>query len=169
MQPIITKLHGPTNNKPSRISARCDAGRIMVSRGTIPDSVDRGINADPCHEYVALALRDKLGWSGRLVGAELKPGVWVWVFDRAGDELLHTAAGHLFELHQRDRAECTECPAMETIRGIENLTGQPTMGPLYVSSQRFALDSTLASGSLYRARVKPYSLTYEIHRAQEGN
>lgn len=31
MQTIITKYHGPTNTKPSRVSAHCNGGKTMIT------------------------------------------------------------------------------------------------------------------------------------------
>ena len=55
-QAIVTKYHGPTNVRGSRISARCDAGRIMVS-------YDYALNIGDNHKAAAQALADKLGWT----------------------------------------------------------------------------------------------------------
>lgn len=58
-QAIVTKYHGPTNHRGSRVSARCDAGRTTVEW-------DHALNPDANHTRAVVALVRKLGWSGRL-------------------------------------------------------------------------------------------------------
>lgn len=55
-QAIVTKYHGPTNYKGSRISARAEAGRIIVH-------YDHALNPDENHKAAAQALADRLGWT----------------------------------------------------------------------------------------------------------
>ncbi|MFA7250090.1 MAG: hypothetical protein WC273_10725 [Dehalococcoidia bacterium] len=55
MQAIQTKYHGPTNSTGSRITARCDAGRL-----TVP--YDYALNIDGNHRAAAEALLVKVGW-----------------------------------------------------------------------------------------------------------
>ena len=62
MRAIITRYLGPTNYRGSRIKARCDAGTI-----TVPYPYEARMGED-VHRIAAEALRDKLGWTGRLVG-----------------------------------------------------------------------------------------------------
>ena len=62
MQAIITRYLGPTNYRGSRIKARCDAGTITVPYDYAAHS------GEGVHRIAAEALRDKLGWTGRLVG-----------------------------------------------------------------------------------------------------
>ncbi len=62
MQAIETRYHGPTNNNGSRISARCDAGRIIVGW-------DHALDTAQNHAAAAKALATKLGW--------LTHGLWV--------------------------------------------------------------------------------------------
>lgn len=64
MQAIITKYHGPTNAHGSRVSAKCDAGRIFVPW-------DDAMNADQNHNAAAEALARKLDWHGVLVAGSL--------------------------------------------------------------------------------------------------
>lgn len=59
MQAIVTKWHGPTNHKGSRVTARCDAGSV-----TIP--WDDALDVMKNHRAAITALVKKLGW----------PGVW---------------------------------------------------------------------------------------------
>ena len=60
-QAIITKYHGPTNTRGSRISAACWGGKVSVS-------YDHGLNATENHEAAAGALIVKMGWSGQWTG-----------------------------------------------------------------------------------------------------
>jgi hypothetical protein len=54
-QAIVTKYHGPTNYKGSRISARAEAGRIVVP-------YDHALNISDNHKAAAQALAERLGW-----------------------------------------------------------------------------------------------------------
>lgn len=54
-QGIVTRYHGPTDRKGSRISATCDAGRVIVS-------YDHALNSFRNHREAARALAIKLGW-----------------------------------------------------------------------------------------------------------
>lgn len=56
LQAIVTKYHGPTNYKGSRISARAEAGRVIVS-------YDYALNVDENHKSAAQALAERLGWT----------------------------------------------------------------------------------------------------------
>lgn len=55
MQAIVTKFIPCTNNRPSRLSARCEAGSIIISW-------DDALNADENHTRAAKALCAKLKW-----------------------------------------------------------------------------------------------------------
>lgn len=57
MQAIETKYHGPTERRGSRISARCEAGRITLER-------DSALGIEENHRAAAVALLLKLGWHG---------------------------------------------------------------------------------------------------------
>lgn len=56
LQAIVTRYHGPTNHKGSRISARADAGRIMVP-------YDYALNVEDNHKAAAQALVERFGWT----------------------------------------------------------------------------------------------------------
>ena len=56
MQAIVTKYHGPTNTRPGRVSAKCEAARVIVEW-------DHALNVDDNHRRAAETLRDKLGWT----------------------------------------------------------------------------------------------------------
>ena len=70
MKAIITKYHGPTNTRGSRISATdSDGNRVSISY-----PYDR----DP-HRAAAAALCAKMRWSGTLVqGGTSNGAVFVW-------------------------------------------------------------------------------------------
>lgn len=57
MQTITTTYHGPTNTRGSRITARCDAGRITID-------CDGSVSNETNHDRAAYALLAKLGWIG---------------------------------------------------------------------------------------------------------
>ena len=78
MQAIITKYHGPTNTRGSRISARCAAGSV-----TIP--FPYALNGQTAHRAAAEKLLEKLDWKtdsyGELLGGQLPSGDYVFVFN----------------------------------------------------------------------------------------
>lgn len=61
MQAIITKYHGPTPTRGSRMIARAQRGSI-----TVP--YDDALNVEDNHHQAALALAAKFGWTGALYG-----------------------------------------------------------------------------------------------------
>lgn len=68
VEAIITKYVGPTDRKGSRISAKVKGGeRIMVPYRSDIDSYAN-------HLHAATLLRDKLQWSGPLVGGDIAGG-----------------------------------------------------------------------------------------------
>ena len=74
MQAITTKYLGPTNTLPSRIKARVVCGRSVTV------NYDHGLrNAEANHIAAAKALRDDLGWKGRMLGGGTDTG-YVFVF-----------------------------------------------------------------------------------------
>jgi hypothetical protein len=68
-QAIVTKYHGPTNYKGSRISARADAGRVIRS-------YDYALDAYENHAQAALDLMERYGWlrPGRRLHGGALPG-----------------------------------------------------------------------------------------------
>ena len=71
MQTIETKYHGATNVKGSRVSARCEAGRVILSW-------DHGLNIEDNHKAAAERLIRKLGWHGDYaIGATKRGYVFV--------------------------------------------------------------------------------------------
>ena len=71
-QAITTKFHCPTNHSGSRISAHCDAGRLVLPW-------DHALNPDGNHAMAVRALLAKLTWSGRWVQGHTHDGTSVWV------------------------------------------------------------------------------------------
>jgi len=68
MKAIVTKYHGPTNTRGSRISASDgDGNRVSIP---YPHELDR----EDGHYKAACALRDKMQWGGDLIGATIKGG-----------------------------------------------------------------------------------------------
>jgi hypothetical protein len=65
-QAIVTKFIPVTNTRGSRISAKCEAGRIVLSW-------DHALNPEENHKAAAMALIKKLGWDDRK-----------WVYGSAG-------------------------------------------------------------------------------------
>jgi hypothetical protein len=55
LQAIVTRYHGPTNHKGSRISARAEAGRIFRH-------YDHALDAKENHAQAALDLAESMGW-----------------------------------------------------------------------------------------------------------
>lgn len=66
MQAIQTKYHGPTDRSGSRITARCDAGRIVMP-------YDHALDIDGNHRKAARRLLRKLGWDKPTHGGEKTP------------------------------------------------------------------------------------------------
>lgn len=77
MQAIQTKYHGPGRVRGSRISARCDAGSIIVH-------LDNSMRIEQAHAAAARQLADKLGWVapyyGPMHSGALPDGTYAHVF-----------------------------------------------------------------------------------------
>jgi len=71
MRALLTKYHGPTNSRGSRITATAGAGGARVTV-----SYDCAKNSDGNHDAAALALCAKMGWTGDLIRG--------WTEDRNG-------------------------------------------------------------------------------------
>jgi hypothetical protein len=67
MQAIVTKYHGPTNTRGSRVTAIADAGRV-----TLPWNDALSMEAN--HDAAALALCAKFGWNVPHYGKYLQRG-----------------------------------------------------------------------------------------------
>ena len=73
MKAILTKYHGWTNYRPSRISASdMDGNRVIVSVPSIPFE---GGDPEAQHRFVAEKLCEKMNWGGKLVGGATKDGM----------------------------------------------------------------------------------------------
>jgi hypothetical protein len=66
-QAIVTKYICPTNTRGSRISAKCQAGKIVIP-------YDDGLDQDEAHGKAARALIAKLGWYGEWTAGGLPDG-----------------------------------------------------------------------------------------------
>lgn len=69
MQTIVTKYHGPTNTRGSRVSASAQVGKIVLTW-------DDELSSDDNHLAAATALAGKYGWlvKHRLVSGGLPDG-----------------------------------------------------------------------------------------------
>lgn len=77
-QAIETHYLGPTNNRPGRVVARCDAGRYV-------HAWDYDLGASDNHGAAALMLAARLGWSAwaaEWTGAGLPGGRMAWICTR---------------------------------------------------------------------------------------
>lgn len=71
-QAILTRYHNPTDKRWSRISATCDAGRVILN-------YDQALTLSANHLAAAKALADKLEWPWVFVGGSLPTGDFAWV------------------------------------------------------------------------------------------
>lgn len=60
-QAIVTKYHGPSNIKGARVSARAEAGSVMLHW-------DHALNPEDNHKAAAKALAAKFDWTGPWYG-----------------------------------------------------------------------------------------------------
>jgi len=69
MKAILTKYHGPTDFKGSRVSAYdCDGSRVTIGYRS-------EFGTEPNHRAAAEALCAKMGWEGEMVGGFTKDGM----------------------------------------------------------------------------------------------
>ena len=59
-QAIVTRYHGPTDTKGTRVSATAEAGRIYVAW-------DYSLDTNTNHARAAETLARKFGWTGKFV------------------------------------------------------------------------------------------------------
>lgn len=78
-QAIITRYHGPTNFRGSRVTATASAGKATVAW-------DHALSADENHAEAAKLLCEKFDWTGTLVGGTLADGDRVWTFEQTPRE-----------------------------------------------------------------------------------
>lgn len=70
---ITTRYLGPTDSRSSRIVASAGDGRRLTVQW------NSGLNSEQNHRAGALALRNKMGWDGDLVGGwHDDTGLWVF-------------------------------------------------------------------------------------------
>lgn len=74
MQAIITKYHGPTNTRGSRIIGK--AGNVTV---TCDPNDSRRMHHEDIHAECAKQVAAKLGWSGEWAACQVDRVGWVWV------------------------------------------------------------------------------------------
>lgn len=79
MQAIETKYLCPTNSRGARIKATCAGSSVTISYPY--DISGHARHRQACHRQAAEALRDKLGWSGDLLGGCLPSGNYCFIFD----------------------------------------------------------------------------------------
>jgi len=73
MQTITTTFHGPTDYRGARIKATASGGGGSV---TVAYDYESELSA---HMQAAFQLREKMGWTGAMIGGDAKRGM-VWVF-----------------------------------------------------------------------------------------
>lgn len=79
MQAIITKYICMTETKPARIKAECASGSIVIP-------YDYDLDGSAKHRKAAEALREKLGWTGDLVGGAMpNDSGYAFVFGESQD------------------------------------------------------------------------------------
>ncbi len=76
MQAITVKYIGPSNTKPSRLKATAANGHSVTVPYSLPDETAdwQGYNR------AALALCEKLGWTGEMIAGAIDNGAYVYVF-----------------------------------------------------------------------------------------
>lgn len=77
-QAIVTKYHGPTDLHGGRVSARADAGRVMVPW-------DHRLGIAENHIAAAQKLARKFGWNGNWYGGSLPLPNAAYAFVMADD------------------------------------------------------------------------------------
>lgn len=75
MQAIQTRFFGPTNTKPARVKAYCDAGSVWFGFHNGPGKTER-----EAYHLAAKQLATKLGWSGVWVGGGVRQSRDAYVF-----------------------------------------------------------------------------------------
>ena len=72
-QAIVTKYHGPTDKRGSRISARCEIKRVFFGYDCTKNTIDN-------HRAAMRELVQQLGWGGLWHGGGLPDGSsYCWV------------------------------------------------------------------------------------------
>ena len=73
MQAIVTKYIAPTNTRGARIRAFCEPGSITIEW-------DYVLNREANYRKAAVALCERLGWTGEMLAGSTKSG-YVFVFN----------------------------------------------------------------------------------------
>jgi hypothetical protein len=110
MKAILTKFHGATDTRGSRIAASDEDG----NRITIPYPYE--LSGEDVHQKAAQALCTKMGWNGRLTGASLKNG-YVFVFTETSDAVIRLMAALTRGGKHRGNPYCSE-EVMAVLREI---------------------------------------------------
>ena len=85
---ITTRYLGPTDRRGSRVVASAGDGRRLTV------GWNSALNVEANHRAAALALRNKLKWTGDLVGGwHDNTGLWVFVDGPYAPEREHAPAG----------------------------------------------------------------------------
>lgn len=71
-QTIVTKYHGPGNVRGSRVSATCQAGKVIIEW-------DNALNSDQNHAAACVALCKKINRDAQYVGGSIGPDTQAWV------------------------------------------------------------------------------------------
>lgn len=99
-QAIVTKYHGPTDRRGSRVSATADAGRIFVSW-------DDSLGIEKNHDNAARLLAEKFKWRGTWYGGGLPTGDGnVYVCDDGASFHVADAARVTKTKKKRKRDDC---------------------------------------------------------------
>lgn len=82
MKAILTRYHGATNTRGSRISATdSDKNRVSIS-------YPHELNSDKAHALAAKTLCEKMNWHGEMIGGGLHNGDMVWTFAISNDRFI---------------------------------------------------------------------------------
>lgn len=72
-QAIVTRYHGPTDTRGTRVTASAAGGKATVAW-------DHALTPEQNHAEAAKLLCEKFDWEGTLVGGTAHDGDRVWVF-----------------------------------------------------------------------------------------
>ena len=116
MKAIVTKYHGPTNFKGSRITASDEDGNKVTI------SYPHELSGEAVHRKAAQTLCDKMNWPGELVGGSLKNG-YVFVFtERKADVItvLEMAEATIMRLNRHNSADGTLDVLRQAIKNLKS-------------------------------------------------
>ena len=125
-QAIITKYHGPSDVKGSRVSAQCDAGRIYLHW-------DDALNSDENHAAACEAMLKRVGWTDvNYVGAYAASiDAHVWVDDTGRLEALRGFVNDYRKASWSGNPWCKGpfITAVRVIGAAFGFHGEPTSAP----------------------------------------